>query len=254
MEMCYIHMFLTLCLLSSFLPLRAEPLQPGEAEPPRPRPEGRGRGGEPGAGDGAPVSDGRGGPAAGRRQAHAGAAEERRHQGQRGEPTLMNKHKPRHVDSESGPQRSSLNVELIPRQIWMLTGDKLETATCIAKSSHLVSRTQDIHVFKPVRSLCFPPALRWDHKAPTRREKGAGLKPERSSRLVSCGSRADLEQRRGPSGAQRLQKETWLCSGHLRRLLRGTAAAHSDMSSQTMLRAQLMHNERGNKKHFTSQK
>ncbi|XP_043364176.1 probable phospholipid-transporting ATPase IIB isoform X7 [Dermochelys coriacea] len=37
-------------------------------------------------------------------------------------------------------------------KIWMLTGDKLETATCIAKSSHLVSRTQDIHVFRPVSS------------------------------------------------------------------------------------------------------
>ncbi|XP_028624754.1 probable phospholipid-transporting ATPase IIB isoform X3 [Grammomys surdaster] len=35
-------------------------------------------------------------------------------------------------------------------EIWMLTGDKLETATCIAKSSHLVSRTQDIHIFRPV--------------------------------------------------------------------------------------------------------
>lgn len=35
-------------------------------------------------------------------------------------------------------------------QIWMLTGDKLETATCIAKSSHLVSRNQDIHIFRPV--------------------------------------------------------------------------------------------------------
>ncbi|XP_029410679.1 probable phospholipid-transporting ATPase IIB isoform X4 [Nannospalax galili] len=34
-------------------------------------------------------------------------------------------------------------------KIWMLTGDKLETATCIAKSSHLVSRTQDIHIFRP---------------------------------------------------------------------------------------------------------
>uniref|UniRef100_A0A674EZA1 Phospholipid-transporting ATPase n=1 Tax=Salmo trutta TaxID=8032 RepID=A0A674EZA1_SALTR len=33
-------------------------------------------------------------------------------------------------------------------KIWMLTGDKLETATCIAKSSHLVSRSQDIHVFR----------------------------------------------------------------------------------------------------------
>ncbi|XP_016407251.1 probable phospholipid-transporting ATPase IIB [Sinocyclocheilus rhinocerous] len=35
-------------------------------------------------------------------------------------------------------------------KIWMLTGDKLETATCIAKSSHLVSRNQNIHVFRPV--------------------------------------------------------------------------------------------------------
>jgi hypothetical protein len=32
----------------------------------------------------------------------------------------------------------------------MLTGDKLETATCIAKSSRLVSRTQGLHVFKSV--------------------------------------------------------------------------------------------------------
>ncbi|KAG8442282.1 hypothetical protein GDO86_011181 [Hymenochirus boettgeri] len=35
-------------------------------------------------------------------------------------------------------------------KIWMLTGDKLETATCIAKSSHLVSKNQDIHIFRPV--------------------------------------------------------------------------------------------------------
>ncbi|XP_034948082.1 probable phospholipid-transporting ATPase IIB isoform X1 [Chelonus insularis] len=35
-------------------------------------------------------------------------------------------------------------------KIWMLTGDKLETATCIAKSSRLVSRTQGLHIFKPV--------------------------------------------------------------------------------------------------------
>nr|CAD7195216.1 unnamed protein product [Timema douglasi] len=35
-------------------------------------------------------------------------------------------------------------------KIWMLTGDKLETATCIAKSSRLVSRTQGLHVFKAV--------------------------------------------------------------------------------------------------------
>ena len=32
----------------------------------------------------------------------------------------------------------------------MLTGDKMETATCIAKSSMLVSRRQTIHTFKTV--------------------------------------------------------------------------------------------------------
>ncbi|XP_061520246.1 probable phospholipid-transporting ATPase IIB isoform X3 [Phycodurus eques] len=41
-------------------------------------------------------------------------------------------------------------------KIWMLTGDKLETATCIAKSSHLVSRNQDIHVFRPVCAFTAP--------------------------------------------------------------------------------------------------
>ncbi|XP_037033899.1 probable phospholipid-transporting ATPase IIA isoform X2 [Bradysia coprophila] len=35
-------------------------------------------------------------------------------------------------------------------KIWMLTGDKLETATCIAKSSHLVGRNQSLHVLKSV--------------------------------------------------------------------------------------------------------
>ncbi|XP_071038422.1 probable phospholipid-transporting ATPase IIA isoform X3 [Parasteatoda tepidariorum] len=37
-------------------------------------------------------------------------------------------------------------------KIWMLTGDKLETATSIAKSSLLVSRTQDMHIFQSVTS------------------------------------------------------------------------------------------------------
>lgn len=37
-------------------------------------------------------------------------------------------------------------------KIWMLTGDKLETATCIAKSSHLVGRNQGLHVIKSVLS------------------------------------------------------------------------------------------------------
>lgn len=35
-------------------------------------------------------------------------------------------------------------------KIWMLTGDKLETACCIAKSSHLVGRSQGIHVLKNI--------------------------------------------------------------------------------------------------------
>lgn len=37
-------------------------------------------------------------------------------------------------------------------KVWMLTGDKLETATCIAKSSRLVSRSQELHVFGSVAS------------------------------------------------------------------------------------------------------
>lgn len=32
----------------------------------------------------------------------------------------------------------------------MLTGDKLETATCIAKSSCLVSRNQECYIFSPI--------------------------------------------------------------------------------------------------------
>ncbi|VVC25360.1 P-type ATPase, transmembrane domain,P-type ATPase, phosphorylation site,P-type ATPase, C-terminal,P- [Cinara cedri] len=37
-------------------------------------------------------------------------------------------------------------------KIWMLTGDKQETATCIAKSSRLVSRTQELFIFNPVHT------------------------------------------------------------------------------------------------------
>ena len=37
-------------------------------------------------------------------------------------------------------------------KIWMLTGDKLETATCIAKSSKLIGRDHDIYTFKQVTS------------------------------------------------------------------------------------------------------
>lgn len=55
--------------------------------------------------------------------------------------------------------------------------------------------------------------------------------------IVFCGSWAGLEQRRGPSGAQRLQKETWLCSGYLWRLLRGTT---TQCSTQWHFHAQQM--------------
>ncbi|KAK6028767.1 phospholipid-translocating P-type ATPase, flippase, partial [Ostertagia ostertagi] len=37
-------------------------------------------------------------------------------------------------------------------KIWMLTGDKLETAICIAKSSGLFSRTDNVHVFGSVQN------------------------------------------------------------------------------------------------------
>lgn len=37
-------------------------------------------------------------------------------------------------------------------KIWMLTGDKLETAHCIAKSSHLVDNNQQIYVIRNVQS------------------------------------------------------------------------------------------------------
>ncbi|KAK0427670.1 hypothetical protein QR680_010355 [Steinernema hermaphroditum] len=37
-------------------------------------------------------------------------------------------------------------------KVWMLTGDKLETAICIAKSSGLFSKTDNIHVFGQVKT------------------------------------------------------------------------------------------------------
>ena len=35
-------------------------------------------------------------------------------------------------------------------QVWMLTGDKLETAVSIARSSQLVGRGQAMHIFTQV--------------------------------------------------------------------------------------------------------
>ncbi|KAM7353941.1 putative phospholipid-transporting ATPase IIB isoform 2-T2 [Cochliomyia hominivorax] len=37
-------------------------------------------------------------------------------------------------------------------RVWMLTGDKLETACCIAKSSQLIGRNQGLHVLRPVKT------------------------------------------------------------------------------------------------------
>lgn len=37
-------------------------------------------------------------------------------------------------------------------KIWMLTGDKLETAICIAKSSGLFSKSDNVHVFGQVQT------------------------------------------------------------------------------------------------------
>ena len=47
-------------------------------------------------------------------------------------------------------------------KIWMLTGDKLETATCIAKSSRLVSRTQGEYSAR--ERFCRLNCRRWLHK------------------------------------------------------------------------------------------
>lgn len=53
-----------------------------------------------------------------------------------------------------------LSLELLRNagiKIWMLTGDKIETATCIAISSKLVARNQYIHqISKCMCSICVP--------------------------------------------------------------------------------------------------
>lgn len=64
--------------------LPSEPVHSGQAERPRPGTQGHGRGGKPGAGDGAAVPHGGGGPAAGRREAHPRDAAQRWDQGRAG--------------------------------------------------------------------------------------------------------------------------------------------------------------------------
>ncbi|KAG7268239.1 hypothetical protein CRUP_036452 [Coryphaenoides rupestris] len=73
--------------------------------------------------DGAPVSDGRRGPAA---------------DGTSGPPW------------KSSATQASRSGGAALHPVWMLTGDKMETATCTAKNAHLVTRSQDIHVFRAV--------------------------------------------------------------------------------------------------------
>ena len=54
----------------------------------------------------------------------------------------------RPADVREALHRTLADLRQAGVKVWMLTGDKLETATCIAKSSKLVSRTQSIHIFK----------------------------------------------------------------------------------------------------------
>uniref|UniRef100_A0A452VJG0 Phospholipid-transporting ATPase n=1 Tax=Ursus maritimus TaxID=29073 RepID=A0A452VJG0_URSMA len=55
------------------------------------------------------------------------------------------------LQADVRPTLETLRNHSRPRsRVWMLTGDKLETATCTAKNAHLVTRNQDIHVFRLV--------------------------------------------------------------------------------------------------------
>lgn len=63
----------------------------------------------------------------------------------------------------------------LPRlQVWMLTGDKLETATCTAKNAHLVTRNQDVHVFRLVKPLWGGSGL-WPRDSLGLLKRGRGL-------------------------------------------------------------------------------
>ncbi|KAF2983717.1 hypothetical protein EK904_006693 [Melospiza melodia maxima] len=78
--------------------------------------------------------------------------------------------------------------------VWMLTGDKLETATCTAKNAHLVTRTQDIHIFRLVclkyyecefmELACQCPAVVCCRCAPTQKAQIVRLLQERTGKLT----------------------------------------------------------------------
>lgn len=57
----------------------------------------------------------------------------------------------------------------------MLTGDKLETATCTAKNAHLITRNHDIHIFRPVSAGQRPLFLLQDDKVANSSFKDYGV-------------------------------------------------------------------------------
>lgn len=70
----------------------------------------------------------------------------------------------------------------------MLTGDKLETATCTAKNAHLITRNHDIHIFRPVSARQQPLFLLQADKVANSRFSDHGVQilsllPE----LLACG-------------------------------------------------------------------
>ena len=84
-------------------------------------------------------------------------------------------------------------------QVWMLTGDKLETATSIGRSSKLISKTQTLFTFKQVSQFS---AWSCDDMNPP--PPVSGGQPEWGSHW-----------------AQQLEEEERLCSHNSRGLTRG---------------------------------
>lgn len=176
----------------------SESLQPSKAQHPRPRPEGGSGGGESGEGDGASVSDRCGGSAAGGCPTHTGAAQERWHQG------------PEKMSGKWWHSVQKSSLKLNSGLIFLRFGCWRETNWRRRRAS-------------PKAPIWSPGA-----RTSTSSNRYALLCFDSSSRcydttwiIVLCGPWAGLQQRRGSSGAQRLQKETRLRSGHLWRLLRG---------------------------------
>uniref|UniRef100_A0A452VJN6 Phospholipid-transporting ATPase n=1 Tax=Ursus maritimus TaxID=29073 RepID=A0A452VJN6_URSMA len=98
------------------------------------------------------------------------------------------------LQADVRPTLETLRNHSRPRsRVWMLTGDKLETATCTAKNAHLVTRNQDIHVFRLVTNRSEAHlelnAFRRKHDCALvisgdSLEVGAGTPPERTGKLT----------------------------------------------------------------------